>query len=103
MVFTQPRPGADMEAMAKSWLVVGDGRSHGAEPGFETPDPQKARAALSQIIGDLRFLTEHADTEFDVPGSASGGHEWKIMKSIFPPTLLSVGLSRLSSRVDPGC
>jgi hypothetical protein len=71
-----------METMATIWLIAVNGRSpsHGAEPGFATPDLQKTRAALSQIIDDLRFLTEHSHTEFDGPGSAPGCYVWKIMK-----------------------
>lgn len=34
------------------------------------PDPQIARAALSQVIGELRFPKEHEDTGIDGPGSA---------------------------------
>jgi len=34
------------------------------------PDRQKARAVLSQIIGGSPFPTEHADRDFDGPGSA---------------------------------
>ncbi len=34
------------------------------------PDPQMARAALSQVIGELRYAKEHEDTGIDGPGSA---------------------------------